>query len=109
MNCCPTCKQTVDASRLLVDLVTGVVSCGGKTTRLKPREAEILDLLCEAYPQTLSYEQIIHRVNGAYGADFGMETLKVHISHIRTGLKGFPLEISKFHREGYRLMMGVEI
>jgi DNA-binding response OmpR family regulator len=106
---CPTCNQAVHKpENMLCDLETGIVSYAGRKVKLTPRQAEILYLMWESYPQTATRDHIINRINGRYGYDFGGDTLKVHVSRIRKMLADMPLQISKFGRDGYRLMMGAE-
>lgn len=107
MNC-PTCNQPVlRANRLLVDLLSNKISYGDSVLHLRPREAEIISAIWEMYPQVAPSERIISRVCGI-DDDFTNNTLKQHVCHIRSKLRGMPLEIQTVWGVGYRLMMGDE-
>lgn len=102
MNCCPTCKQPT-MQKLLVDLQTGAMTYDGTTIKLTPRQADIMHVLWEQYPQCVTRESLADRVGGMYGDGLSIGTLKVHVSLLREKLKGLPISISRFARDGYQL------
>lgn len=55
---CPCCGAPVDPLAVLVDMASGVVTLGGRTTHLTPAEVAIFDLLVKGYPTVTTRERI---------------------------------------------------
>jgi DNA-binding response OmpR family regulator len=103
MSCCSTCGQDLPKTRLLIDLNSNHISLGGRTVRLRPRDAEVLKVLQEASPRFVTPRHIEDRVLGLEADERCAEWVRVRISMLRKKLRGFPLAIQNRHGIGYRL------
>jgi len=101
MACCPTCHQPAPDSRLMVCLQTNVASFGGQTVQLRPREAEIAEIMRRAYPRSLSAEAIASRLYGVSDGSIG--AVYVLTCHLRRKLATIGATIQHTHSTGYRL------
>lgn len=101
MACCPTCGQAVPAAKLLVCLQTNTASFGGQTVQLRPREAEIAEIIRSVYPRSLSAEAIAGRLYGA--SDRSIGSVYVLTCHLRRKLATIGATITNTHSAGYRL------
>lgn len=104
MTCCTTCGQSLPASRLLVDLNTNRVTLGTLSVKLRPRDAEVLQVLHDAAPRYISPGDLEIRVLGTEAGERCSEWVRVRISMLRKKLEGFPLRIENNHGTGYRLV-----
>ncbi len=103
MSCCSTCGQDLPKTRLLIDLNSNHISLGGRTVRLRPRDAEVLKVLQDASPRFVTPQHIEDRVLGLEAEERCSEWVRVRISMLRKKLRGFPLAIQNRHGIGYRL------
>jgi DNA-binding response OmpR family regulator len=90
---CPCCR-TVVLKPFMIDLNTNFMTIGEREYKLPRQPAEILSVLAEAYPGSVSRESLIKRVLGSF-ADIADEKrhIRVQISNARRVLNGSGLTI----------------
>lgn len=64
MQKCPMCKEELPAEKLLVSLDLNHVAYKGMFQKLCPNEAVFLHTLNEAYPEMVTYHQMISKLWG---------------------------------------------
>jgi len=82
------------------------VRINGNTAKLTPTEFEILNCLVQFHGQALSLGRLLQDVWG-YAPDDDVETIRVHIRHLRTKLEkisGDKKYIETIYGGGYRLL-----
>jgi DNA-binding response OmpR family regulator len=103
MGCCSTCGQDLPKTLMLIDLNSNHITLGGRTVKLRPRDAEVLKVLHDASPRFVTPRHIEDRVLGLEAEERCCEWVRVRISMLRKKLRGFPLVIQNRHGIGYRL------
>lgn len=102
---CPTCGGVLPETKLVVDLNTNVVVLGSHRIKLRPRDAEVMAVLQEYYPRSVSESRIEDRVLGNESGERCREWVRVRISMLRKKLAGLPIHIANTHGVGYRIVM----
>jgi len=104
MESCSTCGQRLRSPRLLIDLNTNTVSWGETRVRLGARDTEVLKVLYDASPRTVTPRHFDERLLG-YGDEERCGTwLRVRMSILRRKLRDMPVNIVTVYGLGYRLM-----
>jgi DNA-binding response OmpR family regulator len=99
---CPCCGGETDRP-FVIDLSANVISCGGKTVRLRPQIAEMLYALAREYPKTVPYARIIGAVWGINEPQRPLDQLRVLASYARPDLAPLGLSIGCRPRVGFFL------
>jgi DNA-binding response OmpR family regulator len=102
---CPCCGAKTDRP-MVVDLATNRASVGTKVASLTPQCAEILYVLAESYPGTVSNETIIRRVWGHMDEpQYVNKCVQTQICHLRSRIKPLGLRIRNHFAAGYSLVL----
>lgn len=102
---CACCGSKVDRKTPLVDLNTNTVAWGKWTAKLRPVHVEILAVLVEAWPLSVSRGRLIERVWGESDRrDSDMvATLKTDICMLRKRLRSSGVTIETTQAYGFRV------
>ena len=103
MSCCSTCGQHLPKSRLLIDLNSNCITMDRRVVQLRPRDAEVLQVLYDASPRFISSHFIQERVLGLEADERCEAWMRVRIAMLRERLAGLPLVIRNRHGIGYAL------
>lgn len=99
---CPTCGAPLPQDgRVRVDLGRNVVVIGSTAVQLLPRQAEVLSVLVEAMPRTLTRGYMIERIYG-FSDPPSEKCVEVYVYQIRKKLRGKRLQIKTVWGRGYR-------
>lgn len=100
---CPTCGAPVDWSEgAVIDFATNTAILDGRAVKLLPREADVLFVLAERMPRTVSVDELNHAY--APSLDLKSNTLRQYVFTLRRKLKGHAYRIDWVWRRGYRLV-----
>ena len=103
MNC-PCCKQPLKKTKLpIVDLNNNRILLDGAYAHVKPQQAELLSVLVDRFPATVSYETLAERMWGVTGPDNVKNALKVIRCQLCRVLRNFGFDIKCSESRGYRL------
>lgn len=96
--------QTLKAADIVMNLVTRVVTRGGRTIELTPREFALLEFFVRSKNQVLTRRRIAEQVWG-YKFDTGTNIVDVYVSYLRKAIdESFPTSlIHTVHGEGFIL------
>ena len=108
-SACPCCGAPIDASAIVLDDSTGIVSYGGREAYLGPNEAAMVRTMLNAFPKVVSREGLYDAVYGAL-PDCDQPAPKIiDVMVCKIRLKVVPLGIqivTKWGR-GYAINQGV--
>lgn len=99
-------KEVLTAGDITIIPETYEVKINGKLTTVTPTEFEIINLLMQNYGNMVSGAKILKEIWG-YSPDDDVETIRVHIRHIRTKLDKISdgkKYIETVYGGGYRLL-----
>jgi DNA-binding response OmpR family regulator len=99
---CPCCGQPMPLRDIAVDLNSNRLMVGDKQVRLKTRLAEVLSVLIDGWPETVTRERISIRVWGLYLTP-SEKTIETHIWSARKILRPFGWTVKSQYGVGYRL------
>lgn len=87
---------------ILMDVTTGTVTVDGAPAALRPKEAQILELLLRESGRTVSRDTLIERV---WGVEFGGDERMVdrHVASLKKALGTAAQHIRAVYGKGYRL------
>jgi DNA-binding winged helix-turn-helix (wHTH) protein len=71
--------------------------------RLQPAHSAILHRLCASRSGFVEHSILLRAVADRTGHSPGLDTLRVHVYHMRRSLRPFGIRIFKRHGEGYEL------
>lgn len=113
---CPCCKQPLpSAPDLVISLDTNTAVSRGHLVKLPPFQAVIAHELWRAWPNSITYGQIMNALwgKGRHGEpDDPNGTMRSQISKLRKALEPLGYGIVPIWHEGYRLVdrqLGVDI
>ena len=99
---CPCCGQPVAPHKVLVDKNSLSVAHNGVIRRLGRRQIAILRILADAFPRSVSGEDIARAVSDA-GLSPSRSSLSTCISQMRPALADLGLSIITKYGEGFKL------
>jgi len=107
---CPCCGSELGAAELLVDLNTNTIEIEGSAREVwRPQVVELLYILREAWPRTVSYEVIGDGIWGMLDQGRTAAQIRQHLATLATwarhALKGTGVEIECVASRGYRLVL----
>ena len=106
MKICPTCGHVLEnGHNISVDLQTNSVMVVEENIKLRPKEAEILWLLCKAMPRPITRDYIMYNLYVNDPDEPVNTTINVQISRLRRILRDTPAKITS-GRHGYSLHLG---
>lgn len=100
---CPLCGHPLDTEGPAVDLDNNLFLVGGMAIEVKPQQAEILSVICDAYPGVATFERILTRVTGYDYCDISPPTLRTQVSLLRKQIAPFATIDDARRQKGYRL------
>jgi len=97
-------SRPLGAGTVSLDTARHLVTVGGRTVQLTPKEFDLLHALLEAAGRVLSREHLLNRVWGYARADeIESRTVDVHIRRLRAKLGAEERRIATIKGVGYRL------
>lgn len=108
MNKCPCCGGVLDDAQPVVDLNTNTVLFADKTVRVQPQEAELLQILIDSFPGTISRDRIIQRMWGLGEPHSAANILSVRVTMLRRKIAPLGLAIRTFYNTGLKLELPKE-
>ncbi len=97
---CPTCGRTLEDADLRVDLDANVLVCGDRSIGLQARQAELIWLLLDRYPECVDRDFIVSKV---FADDVLYNTVTSTVSTARRELEKVGWTIKTERGIGYRL------
>ncbi len=103
---CPCCGGVLKPSRIVVDLDSNTIACGGKSWRCAPQVVEFIHAVVEAWPRAAGYDALAQALWGmtAWPADM-QNVLAVTASRARKVLRHAGADVRAATGRGYRLEM----
>ena len=104
---CPCCSRAVDSKTNLIsfDWGRGQVFKGGMQVQLTPMEADLLKILLDSWPETVSKKKILL---GLYGGNYRDKVFSdnagVLMVRLRQKLKTFDIGVQNINRRGWWLV-----
>lgn len=89
----------------MVDLNTNTVAFRNDARRMTPQAVELLEILKEKYPETVSMERIIARLVGPRDLKNAPGLIRKIVGRAREQSAGMGLEVHNVHSLGYRLVI----
>lgn len=106
MSLCPTCNQPISPLTLLVCLESNTASRLGRTAKLTPHLAIILDTLVRRSPRVTHLTHLAARLWGAEdGPTDEYNCLRVRMTQLRRVVAPLGVHIMNRHTIGYRLVL----
>lgn len=105
ISICPHCGQEMPG-QLTIDLEFNLAKANGKSVRLSPRQAEILDAIRLAHPRPARTEFIAEAVGGTHGDEPSWNAIQVMICQMRPKLSLIGVEILSAGNSSYQLRVG---
>ena len=102
---CPLCGNTLNADMpLTICLETNTASRAGRSVKLNPTHAELLQALVDGGVRYQSQERLFDAIYGAsYPGDIDEEIIRVFMSKMRPNLKELGVTIENSWGVGWRL------
>lgn len=101
---CPTCGQPCQTPDLRVDL-SGFAARGDRVVKLTHQQAEILDTIVKAAPNTARYGRIFAAVYGLQEEPGdAMNVLRAQVARMKAPLAILGLKLQSVYGEGYRIV-----
>ena len=106
---CPCCGGAIDASVIVLDDSTGIVSYAGRETYLGPNEAAMVRTMLNAFPKVVSREGLYDAVYGALPDcdQPAPKIIDVMVCKIRLKVEPLGVQIVTKWGRGYAINQGV--
>lgn len=103
-TCCPTCGAPIaENAPVHIDIEAGIVVGRGRFAALTPQEMDLLILLRERYPRTVSKEAACNALYLHEGDRAEEKIIDVYVCKIRKKIAGTGMGIQTMWGRGHRL------
>lgn len=102
---CPHCGQEMPG-QLTVDLEFNLAKANGKSVRLSPMQAEILEAIRRTHPRPARTAYIAEAVGGLHGNESSWNSIQVMICQMRPKLSLIGVEVPSAGNSSYHLQVG---